>query len=116
MKTLIGGTTHVKMHFNKLRDLNSLIFSSSRLPSKDIPGVVLPPSGQFVYSLTKSVGIIFMFKFNDKLKSFVINLQSQIAKLTCGHRYVALHLRTGKFKDYLSLVLNITQPTWLTGL
>jgi len=103
MEALTSKATHVQMHFNSLHDLNNLVFSSDEIPSKEIPGIVLPPSGQFIFSLTESVGIVSMFNFNDRLKLFVTDLQSQITKLTHGHRYVALHLRTGKFEDLSEL-------------
>ena len=55
MEALTSKATHVQMHFNKMRDLNDLIFNSDIIPSKHIPGIVLPPSRRFIYSVTELI-------------------------------------------------------------
>ena len=100
LKALTSNITHVRMHLNLLKLINEFILSKQfKMPCGQIPGIKLPPTGQFDLELTKFVAIHTIFKFSDQLQSYLYNIQSQITNVTLGEKYVAVHLRTGVFDD-----------------
>ena len=103
LKAVTGNTMHVQAHYNLLVRLNDLIFKDNlhyELPVGNIPGMRLPSPPQFHPELTESVGILSMFNFTDKLKSYIRSVQLHLHNVTNGSKYVALHLRTGRFDDF----------------
>ena len=102
LNAVTGNTMHVLVHYNLLVRLNDLIFKDGlryKLPCGNIPGMKLPSPSQYHPELTESVGILSMFNFTDKLKSYIHDVQLHLQNVTNGSRYVALHLRTGSFDD-----------------
>ena len=102
LKAVTSNTMHVQVHYNLLVRLNDLIFkdgSRYKLPCGNIPGMKLPSPPLFHPELTESVGILSMFNFTNKLMSYVHNVQFHLKNVTKSSKYVALHLRTGRFDD-----------------
>ena len=100
LKALTSNITHVQMHFNLLNCINIYMASKQfKLPCGQIPGIKLPPEGQFLLGFTEFVAVKILFKFSDQLKSYLYYIQSQIANVTHGKKYIAVHLRTGVFDD-----------------
>ncbi|XP_065884593.1 uncharacterized protein [Dysidea avara] len=105
MKALLSNVNHVQMHYNLYSGLNYLIYNSSLFTSvyygTGLPGMNISSIPHtFERTAVESVGIISMFKFSDKLQSYVSRVQTQIDQVTRGYHYVALHIRTGKFDGF----------------
>jgi len=102
LEAVTGNITHVEAHYNLLECINHLIFKVGlhyKLPIGNIPGIKLPSPPRFHHKLTESVGILSMFNFTNKLKSYIRNVQLHLHNVTNGSKYIALHLRTGRFDD-----------------
>jgi len=103
LEAVISNITHVEAHYNLLERINTLIFKVGlhyKLPIGNIPGIKLPSPPRFYRKLTESVGLLSMFNFTNKLKSYIRSVQLHLHNVTNGSEYVALHLRTGRFDDF----------------